>query len=653
MAASSSSQDHTRRPAFARRLLTLVALGVVCGAALAGCAGLAIAQPAAAAPVVQPCARAQALLKSGYLTEAESAFKADLGKDPCAVAGVAAAKDAQTADAAATADHRFNNAVTMIRSLEAEGFESEARKKAQDLVAAFPTRDIPEDIRAIDQPIGWWRQLRGDVGPPIRVGVEAVIALLAGLLIIALTVRGVAALARRVFVRKFTVHDLSGASDDDARGQAGVLAAELARIGRSSGGDHVRRVSPNEGDFELPDALTTAYPQAGIAAALISLLDRVLPRRLMEVSASALPADPVRGVGLTVAIEKRGGRRVSETTVWEAQFWHVHEDRPLAERLERLMLPAAVWLAYQPKLGGGPKANRALGTDNWTSYAHFAIGERAQQHGDMTDARRAYFKALDVDAANLGARLNLAGLALYGPADEGSAAVGVVSHALADWLLMADDVRERMGEQPMRYRWLYLRAALHVAGAHPQGARETAGQLWDEIKPPRPGRPGPEPARLAEQMRWPTYVLLQSARLYGGPHQPDLSELQDQWWNASTLYNLACYHAREARLLPPGAPESHATGSAPEHLAKARGYVRDAIDRADEPGLMSAMAKSDPVLAEVVELLTAQELVALTGEKPDEPDAKDIKVGRSLGIRIREAIRTAVRDGHISADARP
>ena len=68
---------------------------------------------------------------------------------------------------------------------------------------------------------------------------------------------------------------------------------------------------------------------------------------------------------------------------------------------------------------------------------------------------------------------------------------------------------------------------------------------------------------------------------------------------------------------------------------------------------MSAMAKSDPVLAEVVELLTAQELVALTGEKPDEPDAKDIKVGRSLGIRIREAIRTAVRDGHISADARP
>ena len=65
--------------------------------------------------------------------------------------------------------------------------------------------------------------------------------------------------------------------------------------------------------------------------------------------------------------------------------------------------------AYRPELEQR-RNSTAVSTGDWESYAHFAVADRAQRDGRLTQARHAYYKALDYDRTNTFALLNLAGL---------------------------------------------------------------------------------------------------------------------------------------------------------------------------------------------------------------------------------------------------
>jgi hypothetical protein len=647
---------------------------------------------AGAPPQLKPCARAAALAQAGFLDEALAAYKADLGHGRCAIDGVKVvkaklAKQAASPQAKLDATKQFKKKVALIRRLEAAGFEADARTKTKKLVSDYPKLAIPKDIRAVDQPVGLWRRQQGRAGPEVLAFVELAIVVLGGLLVVLVAIKVGSALWQRVGIR-YTVASVTGPVAEDAAGQGEVMAAELARMeGKSD--TPVRRVQATEGDFSLPAALTDAYPQAGIIAALLSVLDRVLPRSLLTISAAALPVDPIRGVGVTVTIAKRGGRRLADgtRTLWESEFGPVDADGEVADRLARLMLPTGVWLGYSPELVrrtvpqrvwralGDPVARSRsrltpvtrLGTTDWLSYAHFAVAERAQRAGFTTAARRGYFRALDVSLANIGARLNLAGLLLHRPVDPLSLDDPGWRLGFAAWLLEDESMIEELKAQDntaLRWRWLYLRAARALA-AHALPGDATAGRPAD-----RPGAPDVREdedllaiqelsaalssevtagtAALAAEMRWPAFVLRRSilldqrrraARGQCGADAETLSPegdatFRESWWTANTLYNLACYHARAAACHPVG-------GEREASLDRARDYLRDAIDRAAEPKLMLAMATSDPALDGVITEASRPRMNLIAGITDPSYEA-DEQAGHALGVRIREAIAAAL-----------
>jgi hypothetical protein len=171
----------------------------------------------------------------------------------------------------------------------------------------------------------------------------------------------------------------------------------------------------------------------------------------------------------------------------------------------------------------------------------------------------------------------------------------------------------RMREQPaqLRWRWLYLSAARAlIAGDSRLGAEragtlrlaaERADELWQIL---HPRAEGAEHRDLAVAMCWPAYVLRQTIQLEL-THRVDpdaLKEADGVWWTANTLYNRACFFAR-----------AYAITGAREDLDAASRYLRDAIDRAEEPKLMLTMAQCDPVLDLVRAHLTAAQVETLTG----------------------------------------
>lgn len=671
---------------FARRRF----LRIVSGAALVAVLGSssAVAAPASSQATASVCQEAQQLLAEGFLVEAQSAFAAQLGKDSCAIAGIRrvlalqAGTSATPADAAAAvkARQRFDQTVSLIRRLQAEGFEQDARKQLEALTSAYPSRDIPEDVRKIDQPIGWWRQAEGTAFPVALSVAEIAITLLGLVLLGALLAKASAALAGRLRPQ-FTVADMTGPVAEDVAGQSDLLAAELARL-VSGGSDQIRRVPASEGSFTLPDAITGAYPQAGVIVALLQVLDRVLPRELLTVDTAALPEDPVRGVGVTVTIAKRDGRQApnGRHTFWEAEFGPVDTSLKAFQRLERLMLPAAVWLLYNENLR--QSSPDTLGSRDWCSYALYALGDRAQKAGKTPAARHAYFSALDADARNVGARMNLAGLLFYA-ADKPSEELAKDREwrqEFAGWLLndtktagfmvgpAAETAARRVRRRRLLWRWLYL------CSAQALGAGRFAA-AYD------PSMPGPQTAidalctelaavgdddPLAAEMRWPAFLLRRSillekthrrctrfpvtngrpapptpAALIPNLHVPcaealaaENEEFLEAWWTANTLYNLACLYARFARV-----QTDHVQREAA--YDKARQYLDDALARAAEPTLLLDMADHDAALVAVAPRINQRRRDHLTDAT--DPDAPAHKAGHALGIKIGEAIGTAMR----------
>jgi len=691
----------------------LAVITVICVSVAAAVAPPAAAAQTSATPAA--CARAAALISQGYLTDAEALLKANLGSDPCVPRELQRLHAAQRAR---TSTPYFESQVRAIRGLIAAGFAAEAQKQIQALVQANPNRPIPADLRAYNQRLGWWQMLLDTTGPPVRTVLEMFIGFLALVVIVLLALQLAGGLIRRRWPATYMIGAVTGIESSDSTKHTELLKAELTGLSDASyGHGPVRRASSAEQGIAIPSEITSAIPQAQLLVALMTLLDRLLPRRLTRVNLAVLPTDPIRGLGLTVQVATRSGRAKGDQTVWVNDYFpHDSTDRSADDDVCRLMLPAAVWLAYQPSLQTsrhrdrinsalsragqhGPEswqtwadaklkqrqsrpktrlyADEPRSTDSWESFAHFAVAERAQGVGNLEEARRGYLMALGDDSNNKFALLNLAGLKLYrGPNEDEETAAGRLR--FAKFLLWESGNPDEIPPDGfVALRWLYLASSWALCAPRGSEDRELAlpfaetlyrlvapddmayvpdsspesldpTLLYQRLNPtwthdPKGGvtmrRPPNELEalkRLKESMRAPAWILVQSARLQRGLEANAEDQLKKIWWSASVLYNFACFYARRARGNP---------ASRPADLTLATSRLIAAIDRADEPALLRAMAAADPILDEVQ---------ARMAPKPAQPDySSDAHIGRSWGVRVHEAVKSTVVGQHNGRHAAP
>ncbi len=386
------------------------------------------------------CSRAAALVAQGYFTDAESLLKANLGADPCVAQELQRLHAAQQAT---TPTPYFESQLRAIHGLIAAGFAPEAQKQIQALVEANPNRPIPANLRAYNQRLAWWQLILDTGGPVVRTLLEMVIGFLALIVIVLLATQLAAGLYRRRWPATYMIGTVTGIQSTDSSKHTELLKAELTGLSDADyGHGPVRRASSAEQGIAIPSEVTSAVPQTQLLAGLITLLDRLLPRRLTLVNLAVLPEDPRRGLGLTVQVTTRSGRAKGEQTVWVNDYFpHDGTGTGGDDDICRLMLPAAVWLAYQSSLQTSRHrasknklyADEPRSTKSWQSFAHFAVAERAQGAGDLDEARRGYLMALDDDRENKFALLNLAGLKLYRGSDDDEETAGRLR--FARWLL--------------------------------------------------------------------------------------------------------------------------------------------------------------------------------------------------------------------------
>jgi len=375
-----------------------------------------------AAELPPNCERAKTLLAAGDANAAESEYRKLLGNELCAEQGFAdahakVANEAADAKAAKkTADEQAPKAqIALAERLQDAGFQKEARGIVKAVVEKSKKKvSIPARLRVPDQPTAGWRALIADVAPDVLSGAEAIAVVLGTLA----AVFALFSITRALKRRHSPVVRLTGfgGSTDTTLGAAlsSTLSATLRSMSDSDASSRVYGVGATEPKFTLPEAVTDAVPQAGLIAGLLQVLDQLLPRKLNFLSGTVHGAQAGRGAGLTLAIANRSGKPLEQETFWEQDYLigpGASAESAVA-RYERLVRPAAIWLAYRETIGYDP-AKPPLGTDDWRSYARFAVGEASQ---DPVLKRRLFEIALDRDAENLGARLNLAAALIQRPA---------------------------------------------------------------------------------------------------------------------------------------------------------------------------------------------------------------------------------------------
>jgi hypothetical protein len=554
------------------------------------------------APLLSPdelsraCAHAEKLVADDNLDEAEALYRSLLGRADCAPTGLTNVKEKQKeasdeTEAEARTQAAFDKRVKKIRALQREGFDEEARKELQKLVVAFPARDIPEDVRDPTQQLGGWRRFLAWIGPPAVTALE-VLALVLGVFLVLAALRF---LARRVQKRV----QLAGfvGSEDKTLGESlsSALHDHLGRLKEQGCSPQLRSQPAEDVEFKLPDTVVSAVPQANLVASLLVALDKLVPRRIVEVKGTVRPVDPRRGAGVTIALSRRDGRSAAQDTFWEADYYLAPPpdkmDKELASRYARLLAAPAVWLAYQRDLGYKRSAP-PLGTTNWRSYALFAAGEIAQDEGRRGDARRAYERALDHDPDNLGARLNLGALLLHaepgpdGYPDEDEAAK---RDRLSAARSLLEEVNPRAADwsTAFPYRARYLVAIGDLYSSLPEHALRHVEALRREA---RRNEHQEHLQPMLVQLRPAVDALALSAFVLMDA-DPDFAQFEDAWNPVATEYNVACAYNRWADRTGTGEERRDRRGKALDHLSVAVARV---------PGVRRS-AKLDPALASIRE----------------------------------------------------
>lgn len=431
------------------------------------------------------------------------------------------------------------------RELRDAGFVGASEKKVETYVERYGDDDLPASLRPSASRRAFWESGLHAVGPWARTVAEILTLGIAIVLLVMLAFAGWRSVLKRR-ERSLDVAPFTGPrADEIATSLASALREHLRCLDESRTSTGPRLAEAADAEFSLPNSVTTAFPPAGLVAGLLSMLDRLAPRDLNKLTSTLRPIDDFKGAGVTLLLCTRRGDELGQVTIWERDF-HLDElvkdaedDDGVAGRYQRLIGPAAIWLAYQDAMCFRSEEPPA-GTHDWRSYARFAVGEVAHRHGKRRLACRLYREALDIDAGNLAARLNLAWLIVLPAAGE---AAPDRERRGREFDAHIDAVLEAVGpDDPLWFRATYLRSVHQLHSGAFREAAATARTLTDALARPQPDRLVP----LVDSMRDPAAVLVASIAVELGEQPPDPDV--GPWILPTTHYNLACFFARRLRV---------------------------------------------------------------------------------------------------------
>jgi hypothetical protein len=417
---------------------------------------------------------ARALKLAGYLETADQVVVTTIAANPDAVVpdDLKGLSDAGLELAAA-------------KALADAGLDSAANTELQAAIEKNPNLDVPDELASPSRREPDWRAFIGEWGPRLRTAAEALIYALAAVALVLLTIRSLRRGRARLAIAPFT----GDANTDAGLAMTAVLRDSYGRLTNESGGRGLGLVtSSGEASLVPPKEVVAISPQVTLIAALAGYLDRLIPSRTREVTGSLRPHDPRRGAGVTVALARRYGKQFGEVTLWEAEYGPLaaHGDNDsMQPSYDRLGTPAASWLMFT----AGNRSIlerirfwrkfRLLGTMDWRSYAHFAVGAEDQIRGEpAANVIRRYLSALAHDPNNHGAALNLASTEL-GLAETDADLFRSAKTRLEQLRITLED---QPGDFTTNELWYRMRYNQTVAELHPEfgdevRARETAVRL--------------------------------------------------------------------------------------------------------------------------------------------------------------------------------
>lgn len=173
-------------------------------------------------------------------------------------------------------------------------------------------------------------------------------------------------------------------------------------------------------------------PHGKVAQALLNIGRKTLPRDAFFLKGHLLPpAD--RGAGLTLALSTRRGRVRSTTTLWEKTYTvgsapaasgvggitsrtnardgdaaPKESDKGANPFPYELALAGAAWAEYRISEHRRDPRLELLGTRDWQSYAYLQTGLAKERTAGSVAAQPLFARAVDQDATNVVAALNLA-----------------------------------------------------------------------------------------------------------------------------------------------------------------------------------------------------------------------------------------------------
>jgi len=351
------------------------------------------------------------------------------------------------------------------RALSRAGFDAAAVDELRKALIGDPTVAVPAELSQADHRTDWWNDWRGRVGPLVRSLAELALAVLIAVLALVLLLRILSRLRRN----RVVIEDFKAEKEAFGKTTSASVRENYVRLRRDDGGFRLKLVSPGAEEFRgLPQGVTDVVPNARFVDAILTLLDRIMPTRTWRLTGDLQPTHPVRGAGLRLTLSRRLFGGFEEQTVWEKDLaFTPSRGDATQENYDRLAIPAAAWLIFatrtHPILRW--RHTRVLGTDDWRSYALFAVGAELQQKLDPRPARSRYQRALGISPENYGARMQLAAVETQ-TNDPDSEAYREACESLAELCAVVTDPAD-----PMWYRIRYNRVVALLPHADDEALR--------------------------------------------------------------------------------------------------------------------------------------------------------------------------------------
>jgi hypothetical protein len=501
------------------------------------CGVIAASALPVAAQAPGPCAAPQALTAARQLSAAQASYERLLDVDeppPCAGKGLASVLERQAEARKKLAFARDQE--VRERPLRARGLYQDALMidasltEATEAVERLRPKPQPESdddtLHDVGDDIGAWAERRAsDLGNLLKAVGVVLGALALGLALLALvgavllrispikrfvrrrawkvrrsSLFAAAWLKRRAYglgrwlfkpfawatATPLQVEELTGGKADSGKAATqalkGFLPAVTAR--RDAGVTFVTTPFAAKTALEEVTDLLSSLPQGKVAAAMLKIGRRILPRDTLHVSGSVVTSTE-RGPGLALSLGDTRGTSVASTVLWAADF-----DPYLApdtkkdsdeERMLRLTLVAAVWaeftaLRHHGVLKDNKEWRRHLGTREWMSYAFLQVATIERKHRDELVTQAGYVRALDRDPRNVHALVNLAQVDVL--REDFAQARRRFAEVLAR-LDAREGNRDLLDRDPVRYQAAYGAAIATIENDDPERIRKAR----DELRP--------------------------------------------------------------------------------------------------------------------------------------------------------------------------